>query len=216
MLSTLIRKCVTTGTTFGISHFIFGMFVYLLIIGISTISTLALLCSLIFILISIVFFIIGCQQLCFLNENQSPYLISSAIASLFASLSCFFINIKWLASANLINHIPFYLIIISSLFLTFTSTLVTLIRFLRFNNVFPLFNKRGTILGKLVCDLITSLILTILHGLTYSKNNKGSKTILAVFILFGAIPCSLYTTVGCFLECYAQNAEDIVDSLAQI
>lgn len=210
---TLIKKCVITGTSFGISHLIFGLFVCLFVMGISKISTLAISCALIFIIISIVFFIIGCQQFCSLTERQSPYLISSATLSLFASLSCFFINEKWLASRNSINRIPFFLLIISSLFLTFTSTLVTIFKIL---NISSLFQKHGTILGKFVCDLITSLILSFIFGLSYFDNSKSSKTFIAVFIMFGIIPCSLYTIVGCLLECYAQNIEDIGDPLAQM
>lgn len=214
--ATLIRSCVITGTTFGICHFVYGIFVYLFVIGISKLSTLAIFCALIFIFISIVLYIIGCQQFCTLNERQSPYLISSATSSLFASLSCFYVNAKWLASSNPINRIPFFLIIIASLFLTFTSTFATLFKFLNFNGILPSFQKQGTIMGKFICDLITSLILSFIIGFTYSEESKSSKTVLTVFLMFGIIPCLLYTIAGCLLECYAQNAEDIADPLAQI
>lgn len=100
--------------------------------------------------------------------------------------------------------------------MTFTSTLVTIFKILNFTNISLLFQKHGTILGKFVCDLITSLILSFVFGLSYFDNNKSSKTFFSVFIAFGIIPCSLYTIVGCLLECYAQNIEDIGDPLAQL
>lgn len=212
--TTLFRRCAITGSFFCISHLIFGPIVYFFIIGISTKATLALFCAFIFIIISIVFFIIGCQQFCSLQENQVPYLISTGVLSLFASISCFYINTNWLASKNIVNRIPFYLLIIASLYLTFTCTLVAFFNFLNSNDVSPLFQIHGTVLGKFVCDLLTSLILSFIFSFTYSDSTKHTN--LTAFILFSTLPCSFYTMIGCLLECYSQNIYEIIEPSAQM
>ncbi|OHT08763.1 hypothetical protein TRFO_22682 [Tritrichomonas foetus] len=212
----LFRSCVITGSTFGIGHLIHGIIVYFLLIGIATISTLTFFCVFIFIIISVVFFIVGCRRLCSLEKEQCPFVIASAVLSLFASAACFCVNIEWLENSHPINRVPFFLLIVASLYLSFTIFLVTLFGFLKFTGVFTLFQDHGVILGKIVCDLLVSLLLSFTFGFTDVEDHKNSRIALIVICLFAVVPFITYTIIGCLLECYVNRINNIAGPLDQI
>ena len=199
------KQIFYSGFIFGISHLLHGIIVYFLLIGISTMPALTILCMIIFLLISILFFIIGFKRYCYLQNSQSPFINAAAVLSIFASISCMCVNIEWFEKDNPLNRIPFILLIVASLYLSFTTALVTLSTALNvFSNVriFAILVNHETILAKVVCDLIIALSLSLTFGLKDVEDDKDSKTAFIVMCIFGAVPLLIYSILGCLLRKY--------------